>query len=106
MAYKLELPVDTHIHNVVHVSQFKPSFGYTGQLVPLPKGVNQDLQYEPLAILDRKMVKRENQADVQLLIDWNNLSPAEATWEFASEIRRRFPMFSLEDKGSVGGVLL
>ena len=34
---------------------------------------------------------------------WKKLSPTEANWEFASQIQRRFPSFSLEDKGSYGG---
>ena len=100
VAYKLELPAEAQIHNVFHVSQLKKAFGVQEQFVPLPVDSIQNTGYEPLAILDRKMVKKGNKADVQVLIHWKNLSPAEATWEFVSEIRRRFPSFSLEDKGS------
>ena len=99
VAYKLELPEDGQIHNVVHVSQLKLAVGYFGISIPLPESVSNDRRYEPLAILDRKMVKRGNEVEVQVLIHWKNLSLAEATWEFISKIRRRFPMFSLEDKG-------
>ena len=52
-----------------------------------------------MAILERKLVKRGNRVDVQVLVHWKGLSPAEATWEFVSEIRIRYPSFSLEDKG-------
>ena len=100
VAYKLALPEEAQIHDVFHVSQLKKAYGDAAQIIPLPVGSSKDRVFEPLAILDRKMVKRGNRADVRLLIHWKNLSPAEATWEFASEIRRRFPSFSLEDKGS------
>ena len=33
------------------------------------------------------------------MIHKKNSSPTEATWEFVSEIKRRFPTFSLDDKG-------
>ena len=106
VAYKLELPIEAKIHNVFHVSLLKKAVGYSGQFIPLPDSGVRDVQYEPVAILDRKIVKRGNSAEVQLLIHWKHLSPAEATWEFISEIRKRFPAFSLEDKGSEGGRLI
>ena len=100
VAYQLDLPPEADIHDIFHVSQLKKAMGFTGQYIPLPIHVHGHRGYEPAAILDRKMVRRGNRADVHLLIHWKNLSPAEATWEFASEIRKRFPTFSLEDKGT------
>ena len=100
VAYKLELPAETYIHNVFHVSQLKKAYGYSGQGIPLPASCDTVQEFQPMAILERKLVKRGNRADVQVLIHWKGLSPAEATWEFVSEIRRRYPSFSLEDKGS------
>jgi len=52
----------------------------------------------PQAVLDRRMVKRGNQATTQVLLHWKGLAPSDATWEFADDIRCRFPEFSLEDK--------
>ena len=99
VAYKLELLVKAQIHNVFHVSQLKKVVGYIGQYSPLPSFSNQVATFEPLAILKRKMVKRDNIDDFQLLIHWKDLSSTEATWEFSSKMRKRFPQFSLEDKG-------
>ena len=48
--------------------------------------------YEPATILDRKMIRRGNRADVHLLIHRKNMSHVEATWEFAFEMRKRFPI--------------
>ena len=99
-AYQLELPTEAEIHNVFHVSQLKKAIGGSGHYIPLPIQSQQGKVHEPAAVLDRKMAKRGNRADVHLLIHWKNMSPAEATWEFASKIRKRFPTFSLEDKGT------
>jgi hypothetical protein len=52
----------------------------------------------PQAVLDRRMVKRGNQTTTQVLLHWKGLAPSDATWEFADDIRCRFPEFSLEDK--------
>ena len=73
VAYKLELPVEAQIHNVFHVSQLKKAVGYNGPYIPLPSFSNQGATFEPLAILERKMVKRGNIAVAQLLIHWKGL---------------------------------
>ena len=79
VAYKLELPSDAQIHNVFHVSQLRKVFGYIGQVIPLSANLTQEVEFEPLAILERRMVKRGSQATAQLLIHWKNLSLTEVT---------------------------
>ena len=107
VAYKLDLPSEAQIHDIFHVSQLRKAVGYQGPFVPLLVNSQQQLKWEPLVVLDRKLVKRGNRAEAQLLIHWKNLSPAEATWEFASEIRRRFPsFFSLRIRNLRGDYLL
>ncbi|KAF2284477.1 hypothetical protein GH714_025524 [Hevea brasiliensis] len=68
----------------------------SSQLPPLPSLVSD----YPQDILDKRIVKRQNSAATQLLIDWKGHSPADATWEFAEEMKLRFPVFFLEDKES------
>ncbi|KAL5753762.1 hypothetical protein ACOSP7_021982 [Xanthoceras sorbifolium] len=41
----------------------------------------------------RKMVKKNNKAVVQYLIQWSTTSPEDATWEDAEMIRKNFPSF-------------
>lgn len=55
----------------------------------------------PQAILNRRMVKRQNAAAAQVLLQQQGFTPA-ATWEFAEEMGWRFPHFSLEDKEAEG----
>ena len=53
---------------------------------------------EPILIFDRHTVKGGNQAIAQLLIHWKNNFTTDATWEFASELKRRFPSFTLRTR--------
>jgi hypothetical protein len=70
VAYRLELPAVSKIHNVFHVSQlkdYKPD--YTLVFNDLPTMPQLDcVATEPEAILDRRMMKKGNQAIVQVLI--------------------------------------
>jgi hypothetical protein len=47
----------------------------------------------PEAILQRRMIPRNNEPVVQWLIKWVNLPESEATWEDAGFIRKVFPSF-------------
>ena len=51
------------------------------------------LRVEPMAVLDRRIVKKKNAAAVQWLVQWWGATPAEATWEDAEEIELQFLEF-------------
>ncbi|KAJ0981251.1 hypothetical protein J5N97_009506 [Dioscorea zingiberensis] len=93
VAYKLNLPASSAIHPVFHVSLLKKSVAEHPITRALPSTSLPDTIQKPMAILDRRMVKRGNQPATKWLINWENQSPAEATWEFAEEIQLRFPDF-------------
>ncbi|RVW25194.1 Transposon Tf2-11 polyprotein [Vitis vinifera] len=97
VAYQLQLPPDAQIHNVFHVSLLKPAHASIQDCSSLPIS-NTSTTLLPQAILDRRLVKRHNVPAVQLLIHWVDKSPADASWEFADDLKRRFPAFFLEDK--------
>ncbi|OMO87197.1 hypothetical protein COLO4_20749 [Corchorus olitorius] len=48
-----------------------------------------------MAILDRRTIKRHNQAVTQWLVQWRGSSPDDATWEFAFDLQKRFPGFDI-----------
>jgi hypothetical protein len=52
------------------------------------------------------MTRRKNQAATQVLIHWEGLPPADATWEFTDELKLSFPTFNLEDKVGFKGAQL
>lgn len=70
VAYKLQLPDDAKIHPVFHVSLLKRKLGQnmTAQSTLPPVSPDGNLQMEPVAVLNRRMIKRHNKAVVQWLI--------------------------------------
>lgn len=95
VAYKLELPANSRIHPVFHVSLLKKKLGLSAVVqTTLPLTDEQGhIQLEPLAILDRKLVKRNNRPHSLVLVQWTNSIPEDATWESWSDLHRRFPKF-------------
>lgn len=94
-AYKLLLPEGCQLHNVFHVSKLKRHIG--PQVISCPdlplvdeKGY---IKVAAAAILQRRMIPRNNEPVVQWLIHWINLPPSEASWEDADFIRKVFPSF-------------
>ena len=51
------------------------------------------MQLEPLALLERRMLKRNNKPVAKWLIHWTNSFPEYATWEDAYIIQQKFPDF-------------
>lgn len=73
-AYKLDLPADSKIHNVFHVSQLKP---FTPDYFPVFSDVNELVDLNSASrdlevILDRWLVKKGNSAIPQVLIKWSS----------------------------------
>ena len=92
-AYKLKLPAGSQLHPVFHVSQLKRKVGDKGMLgnqLPIPGDV---MCLQPVAILDRRTVRRGNQAATQVLVHWTNSFQEDATWEFLYDLQQRFPDF-------------
>jgi hypothetical protein len=94
-AYRLQLPAGVKIHPVFHVSQLKLHLG--SKAIPSPDLplVHEDgtIKTGPSLVLQVRQVPRNNVAIVQWLVQWENLSPAEATWEDADFIKESFPAF-------------
>lgn len=92
-AYKLQLPTEAQIHPVFHVSQLKEhKSDHTPVFSQLPAAVDlSGVQVVPERILERKMVKRHNKVQVQVLIQWSGLAAEAATWEDYDVLKNRFP---------------
>ncbi|XP_019173537.1 PREDICTED: uncharacterized protein LOC109169119 [Ipomoea nil] len=95
VAYRLRLPAGALIHPVFHVSQLKRrvSHGRSVQLEPPLVGPDGQPLTEHVAILGRRILKRNNAALVEVLVQWANLSPEEATWEEYHHLMSQFPSF-------------
>lgn len=95
VAYKLALPAGSQIHPVFHVSQLKKRIGegIVPQFEPPLTGLEGEVLAQPVAALEKRMVKRNNQAVVQILVKWANLPIEAATWEDYHHITNQFPTF-------------
>jgi hypothetical protein len=93
VAYRLELPAGSKIHNVFHVSQLKDCRAdYTPMFTDLPTLPALDcVDTAPEAILDRRMKKKGNRTIVQVLLKWKNLPEETATWEDWDTLKASFP---------------
>jgi len=98
VAYKLLLPKQVKIHDVFHVSQLKAFKGTLPALPHIPgwlQGADPDQHPQPKTVLERRIKKKQNKAAVQLLIEWENLPLAEASWEWYDDLIKKFPDFPL-----------
>ncbi|GAV71540.1 Chromo domain-containing protein, partial [Cephalotus follicularis] len=57
-------------------------------------------QVQPLAILNSRILADDS---IQVLVQWTNMPPEEATWENLRELQDLFPTLHLEDKVSFVG---
>ena len=95
-AYELELPPNSWIHPVFHISQFKKA-REKWESNELPAHNSDDLEMSaiPEEVLT---VRYDNSGVLEVLIMWEDLSPAEATWDLASVLDHVFTDFYLEEK--------
>lgn len=105
VAYKLDLPADSRIHPVVHVSQLKK------HVAPLPD-VTQDLSnictnpedlLQPERILQHRMISKGHSTAQRVLVTWTNLPETMATWEEEKDLRRRYPQASAWGQAAAQG---
>lgn len=99
VAYKLLLPPEAKVHPVFHVSLLKKSVGKKDLVSPVLPLMDEEGQQMliPLAVLEKRMVRRYNRVAGQWLIQWSHLPKEEATWEDAEEFMKKFPNYSFVD---------
>jgi len=83
VTYHLNLPTGSLIHPVFHVSQLKRCRGgLTEPVLSVPiVSPGGRIRVEPLCILDRRVVKKNKNAKMEVLMKWSNLEDEEVTWE-------------------------
>jgi hypothetical protein len=93
VAYRLNLPPEARIHPVFHVSCLKKKLGQ--QITPIPTlppvDGNGEIQPEPEAIIDRRMVRQGSRASSEVLIKWVGAPAEDNTWESLYKLRNLYP---------------
>lgn len=88
VAYKLQLPLGVGLHPVFHVSLLKPARGITidtsSEIPDLQEDT--DLDVEPQAMLDRRIIYKDSLSITQVLVQWKHLHPDNTTWEYLPDL--------------------
>ncbi|CAN1845235.1 Transposon Tf2-9 polyprotein [Linum perenne] len=95
VAYELDLPKDSQIHPVFHVSLLKKSLnpGIAAQTQLPVVDADGGMKLEPLNILARRFVKKNNVAVTEVLVHWSHQNEVDASWEEWSDFNTKFPNF-------------
>ncbi|XP_066373750.1 uncharacterized protein [Miscanthus floridulus] len=100
VTYRLRLPNGARIHDVFHVGILKPFCetppAATPVLVPLH---HRRLLHRPVRALHAQLCR----GIWHVLIQWEDMNDAEASWEPVDEFKTRFPSFQLKDELFVEG---
>ena len=104
VAYELELPQESKIYNVFHVSSLKKTLGQhiapSTELPPLDdEGL---LILIPEQIIQTRERKLKNRVIREYLVQWKELLPEDATWE-GEQVLQHPNLKLLEDKQSRTG---
>lgn len=83
VAYQLALPQTTKIHDVFHVSQLKKKLGSKKTVETELPTVDDTriINPRPIAVLDKRLIKKGNKPATMVLIQLENGIQEEATWE-------------------------
>jgi hypothetical protein len=85
VAYHLQLPADTRIHDVFHVGLLKPFWGEPPAApLALPSTSNGRLLPSPAKVLKSKQIR----GVWRLLVQWEGFPLEDATWEQLDEFRQ------------------
>ena len=93
VAYKLDLPLDSAIHPVFHVSCLKAKLGNHNISISQLPAVNSQgiLTPELAAVLQSRTIQLWRRTITQLLIQWQGGSVDDATWEDLFSLQQQFP---------------
>jgi hypothetical protein len=102
VAYLLDLPKDSKLHPVFHISVLKQHVG-TAEPTEIELPVVPDSPIQPQSVLEQRMRK----GTMEIIVHWMGFSLADASWENKDDFISRFPNFVLEDKDTSkeGGML-
>ncbi|CAL1391412.1 unnamed protein product [Linum trigynum] len=99
VAYRLGLPPGSRVHPVFHVSLLRPCptppAAATSEIPPIAD--DGALLLQPTAILDTRYTRRGSRLVKEVLVQWQSLSPDDATWESATTFYDRFVQLDIED---------
>jgi hypothetical protein len=100
VAYRLELPPGTQLHDVFHVGLLKR---FHGEPLESPGWLPPTRHGRACLVLATVMKSRLARGTIELLLTWKGRENADASWMEAMEFRQLYPSFQLEDELLVKG---
>ncbi|KAL1546909.1 hypothetical protein AAHA92_23444 [Salvia divinorum] len=100
VAYRLQLPADSKIHDVFHVSLLKPFVPPLSEtaLDNLPSNFEKVRPIDiPIKATEERVVLQNNIPQTQWRVSWSS-HPSDSTWEPRDALLQHFPTLCLEDK--------
>lgn len=93
VTYRLELPSNSSVHPVFHVSRPKKYVGFDSQVSPVLPLIDSHgcFREEPKAIIERRMTTMDNKPFIELLVKWCGLDEENSTWEPVEQLRAHYP---------------
>jgi hypothetical protein len=90
VAYKLELPAESSVHTVFHVSLVKKAVSPIHQISSTLPDSSTTTQI-PVQVLDTRTISRGGTSIPQVRVRWSGCDDALATWEDLDTIRQQYP---------------
>jgi len=72
------------------VSLLKKHHGSHAVSEQLPRFIEGDIVIRPKAILDRRVKKKNNKIITEVLVQWEQINPVDATWEELQELQIQY----------------
>ncbi|XP_042972766.1 uncharacterized protein LOC122304569 [Carya illinoinensis] len=93
VAYRIQLPPPSQIHNVFHISQLKKKLGNQVSIFSTLPPTDKDgaVKPEPEEILQRRLKKVKNLPVMELLVRWTGQTHEEASWESYTQLCTDYP---------------
>ena len=90
MAYKLELPASSRVHQVFHVSCLKKIIAENIPVQTMLPELDEEgkIILEPEAVTERRTRQLRNRSILEYLIKWKNLPTEDSTWEDENFIQK------------------
>ena len=94
VAYKIDLPSTSRIHPVFHLSNLKPFQGRDcSTALPLPnETILNKLVSLLVVVCATRTILRHYKLEHQILVQWSDAPPENATWEPFQEFCKTYPI--------------